>query len=43
MNKLKPNEMIDQQQEKHIAYLKAGFVLKQTRNLKDVIIRTYEK
>lgn len=36
-------EHIDEQQEKHEAYLKAGFKLKETRRNKDTIRRVYTK
>jgi len=37
------NEHPDQQQEKHNAYLKAGFKLKDTRNNNGTVGRTYIK
>jgi len=37
------NEFKDEQQEKHKAYLKAGFKLESTRKNKDTIIRKYER
>ena len=43
MGKLKiKDEYKDEQQEKHEAYLKAGFKLNRTRKIKDgLVIRTY--
>ena len=45
MKKLKiKNEIKDQQQEKHDAYIKAGFKLKSTKRDKDgTVRRTYTK
>ena len=44
MNKLNTSsEHYEEQQEKHDAYLKAGFKLKSTRQNKDLAVRKYTK